>query len=231
MTPMEAAPLSRAASMERDRPLVWNPHTRAAPTTPGAHVDIATRSIRQLAVHHLGQHGQFGHGDHAAAIRVYRPGDDIEASVVYIGTTIPDVIDLVDRASRVRPVGLLAPGDLAHLPAVTTAILSGVSGRGPAADGIATASADLSSRTLAVLDYVAQGLTNAEIADEMNFSLSTVKRDVTELLDWFRASSRRELARAARQLGLIPTPYGGLEPSDAFGPSESVPGRQAVGGM
>lgn len=231
-TPSESAIVGRASeaiARECDTSTVWYPEHPVRLPAAGARLEIKNRRIRQLAVHHLGQHGRLGHGESSAGIRVYTPGEPLEPNMVYIAATIHDVTELVCLTARLRPIGLLAPADLRHLPAVTSAVLSGVSSRGPAADAIGTASATLTPRNLIVLDLVAQGLTNSEIAAQLNFSLSTVKRDVTELFDWFRVSSRRDLARAARGLGLIPSPYGGLDTTDRLDADDFAPLEATTG--
>lgn len=189
--------------------LVWYPNA-AHDANSGARIEIADPRLRRLAVHHLVQHGHLGHGGHGAEIRAYTGQEDLDSNVVYIALNTVDMSGLMQRARLLQPIGFIAPADLPHLPAVTAAVLAGVSSRGPAADAIEAAASSLSARTLEALDLVAEGLTNTEIARRLNYSLSTVKRDVTELLEWFSVSSRRDLARAARDLGVIPSPFGGL---------------------
>jgi two-component system, NarL family, response regulator LiaR len=63
--------------------------------------------------------------------------------------------------------------------------------------------ADLTSRELEVLDQVAQGLTNGEIAVHLIISIATVKYYVSSILGKMGASSRTEAVGLAVQHGLI----------------------------
>jgi DNA-binding CsgD family transcriptional regulator len=60
----------------------------------------------------------------------------------------------------------------------------------------------LSPRQLAVLELVAAGATNAEVAKELNFSVSTTRLILTSLYDLFGTRNRRELAEAASAAGV-----------------------------
>lgn len=53
-----------------------------------------------------------------------------------------------------------------------------------------------------VLELVARGLTNAEIAAELNLSKATIKRRISELLGEHSVSNRRQLGELARVKGL-----------------------------
>ena len=57
----------------------------------------------------------------------------------------------------------------------------------------------MTGRENEVLDLVAKGLTNKEIAASLHISVATVKRHVTALLRHFDVSSRRQLMDIARQ--------------------------------
>jgi DNA-binding CsgD family transcriptional regulator/tetratricopeptide (TPR) repeat protein len=71
--------------------------------------------------------------------------------------------------------------------------------------------AGLTARQLDVLELVAQGMTNAEIAERLFVSVRTVDHHVAAILTKLEVSSRRQAAELARQLGLgqaevVPTP-------------------------
>jgi DNA-binding NarL/FixJ family response regulator len=63
--------------------------------------------------------------------------------------------------------------------------------------------AGLTARQLEVLQLVVGGRTNAEIADELVVSLRTAEHHVAAVLAKLGASSRREAARRADDLGLV----------------------------
>jgi pimeloyl-ACP methyl ester carboxylesterase/DNA-binding CsgD family transcriptional regulator len=103
------------------------------------------------------------------------------------------------------------PGD-AHLPwhgdgdAVLRAIASflGITAP-PAAAGETGAGAldELSARELQVLELVAQGLSDAQIAERLVISPHTVHRHVTNILAKLRLSSRAAAAARAARAGLV----------------------------
>jgi DNA-binding NarL/FixJ family response regulator len=62
-----------------------------------------------------------------------------------------------------------------------------------------TASPDLTERERRVLELIATGRTNAEIARELHFSYHTIKLVVSDLLAKFGVARRTELARIAAE--------------------------------
>jgi LuxR family maltose regulon positive regulatory protein len=62
----------------------------------------------------------------------------------------------------------------------------------------------LSARELEVLELLAVGKTNLEIAEELVVALDTVKKHVTHILDKLGATNRTQAVTRARGLGLIP---------------------------
>jgi DNA-binding NarL/FixJ family response regulator len=70
----------------------------------------------------------------------------------------------------------------------------------------ATRDEDLSSltrREMQVLDLVAQGASDKEIAERLTISLHTVKSHIRSVLSRLQVNSRREAARLARDKGLV----------------------------
>jgi DNA-binding NarL/FixJ family response regulator len=63
--------------------------------------------------------------------------------------------------------------------------------------------AGLTLRQAEVLGLIAEGLTNAEIADELFVSAKTVDHHVSAILTKLEVGSRHEAARTARHLGLV----------------------------
>ena len=62
----------------------------------------------------------------------------------------------------------------------------------------------LSGRELEVLQLLAAGRQNQEIAEELVVALSTVKKHVTHILDKLGATNRTQATARARELGLLP---------------------------
>lgn len=109
--------------------------------------------------------------------------------------------DLLSQAVRSA-----ASGDALIAPSVTARLLStfselGASSRAPAAQPMAP----LTEREEEVLVTVALGHTNAEIADELSISLSTVKTHLASLMNKLGARNRVELAMWAYETGRMPT--------------------------
>lgn len=62
---------------------------------------------------------------------------------------------------------------------------------------------DLTPRELDVLNLIATGVTNQEIAEQLSISLHTVKSHVRNILSKLHAANRRHAARLAAQKGLL----------------------------
>ena len=104
-----------------------------------------------------------------------------------------------------QAVRAAASGDALIAPSVTARLLStfaelGSSSPGPVAQPIVP----LTEREEEVLVTVALGRTNAEIADELSISLSTVKTHLASLMGKLGARNRVELAMWAYETGRIP---------------------------
>ena len=63
--------------------------------------------------------------------------------------------------------------------------------------------AGLTARQLEVLSLLADGLTNAEIADRLVVSPRTAEHHVAAVLTKLGAATRRDAARHAAELGLV----------------------------
>jgi LuxR family maltose regulon positive regulatory protein len=61
----------------------------------------------------------------------------------------------------------------------------------------------LSERELEVLQLLAAGKANREIADELYVTVHTVKKHITHILGKLGAANRTEAAARARELGLL----------------------------
>lgn len=98
-----------------------------------------------------------------------------------------------------------ASGDALIAPSVTARLLSTFSELGASSGGPAAQPMDaLTQREEEVLVTVALGRTNAEIADELSISLSTVKSHLASLMNKLGARNRVELAMWAYETGRLP---------------------------
>jgi DNA-binding NarL/FixJ family response regulator len=99
-----------------------------------------------------------------------------------------------------------ASGDALIAPSVTARLLSTFSELGaPSSASAAQPLAPLTDREEEVLVTVALGRTNAEIADELSISLSTVKTHLASLMSKLGARNRVELAMWAYETDRMPT--------------------------
>jgi DNA-binding NarL/FixJ family response regulator len=64
---------------------------------------------------------------------------------------------------------------------------------------------DLTAREIEILDLIAQGLRNQEIADRLYLSVHTVKNHVHNMLERLGLKTRAEAVRYARERGWLPT--------------------------
>ena len=62
----------------------------------------------------------------------------------------------------------------------------------------------LSGREIEVLQLIAEGLSNREIAERLVISLSTVKGHTTKIYGKLNVNSRTQAVATARQLGMLP---------------------------
>ncbi|MCC8409031.1 response regulator transcription factor [Mucilaginibacter sp. UR6-1] len=62
----------------------------------------------------------------------------------------------------------------------------------------------LSTRELDVLQLMAQGLSNQQIADRLFVSLNTIKTHTSKILEKLEAGRRTQAVDKARKLGLVP---------------------------
>jgi len=121
-----------------------------------------------------------------------------------IGASYEHALELADSGRR--PELLAALGELDRLGAQAAATLARRELRRLGVThlprrGTRTNPAGLTDRQLEVLGLLAEGLTNAEIADRLVVSVRTVDHHVAAILAKLNVTSRREAARAADNLG------------------------------
>ncbi len=104
----------------------------------------------------------------------------------------------------VNAIRIVARGDAIVAPSVTRRLLDRFASRLPSADApTSNALRDLTAREIDVLRLVARGLSNAEIADELVVSETTVKTHVGHLLTKLRLRDRVQAAVFAYESGLV----------------------------
>ncbi|MFI6286646.1 response regulator [Streptomyces sp. NPDC051018] len=118
-------------------------------------------------------------------------------------------------AELLSAVRVVAAGDALIAPAVTRRLIAEFAARpGPARPG-ATGLGSVTGREREVLELVARGLSNGEIARRLFVGLSTVKTHVSHLLGKFGARDRAQLVIVAYESGLV-VPGGGPDPGAQF---------------
>jgi DNA-binding NarL/FixJ family response regulator len=149
-----------------------------------------------------------------ATRRVAGPDADDPVAVIVITTFDQDeyVYDALRAGARgfllkdadpdllARAVRSAAQGDAIIAPAVTARLLATFASRSPRAPEPVD---PLTPREEAVLDLVAAGRTNAEIADELYLSLSTVKTHIGALMGKLSARNRVEIVIWAYESGRV----------------------------
>jgi DNA-binding NarL/FixJ family response regulator len=145
-------------------------------------------------------------------------GPDVEDPLAIVVVTTFDLDEYVHGALKAGARGFLvkdagpdllvqairaaANGDALIAPSVTVRLLATFSqtrAEGPAAQPVEP----LTEREEQVLVTVARGRTNAEIADELHISLSTVKTHIASLMTKLSARNRVELAMWAYETNRI----------------------------
>ena len=146
----------------------------------------------------------------------------ITRDVGHAGVLLPMLVPWVDRAA-IDAEALMSSGSLglivadlaevvgdSELEASARAVgehtlrqLHGTIGSVPR--GMATAGTPrlLTDREISILQEIARGRTNAEIADVLNFSLATVRRDTISIYNKLNVRGRANAASRAVEIGLI----------------------------
>ncbi len=106
-----------------------------------------------------------------------------------------------DSETLIRAVRIVAAGDALIAPSVTRRLIDEFASRPtqPQAKGLD----ELTEREIEVLQQMARGLSNAEIAEELFVSEATVKSHVSHLLSKLQLRDRVQAVVAAYEAGLV----------------------------
>lgn len=102
----------------------------------------------------------------------------------------------------VEAIRVVADGESLLTPAVTRRLIAEFVRRAPTAAPDARRLGELTDRELDVLRQVASGRSNAEIAEVLSVSISTVKTHVSRVLTKLRARDRAQLVVVAYETGI-----------------------------
>jgi DNA-binding NarL/FixJ family response regulator len=104
-----------------------------------------------------------------------------------------------DRDEVLRAIRAVGAGDAIFSSGIADRLAS-LLVAGPSAS---RAFPDLTERERQVLGWLARGLTNAEIADELGISLKTVRNNVSNVFTKLEVSGRTQAAVKAREAGML----------------------------
>lgn len=107
------------------------------------------------------------------------------------------------KGQLVRAVHQAAAGDVVIDPSITKRLIEKVGGANQARVEARTALGQLTEREVEVLRLVARGLSNAELAAELNVSESTIKTHVARILDKLELRDRIQAVILAYETGLV----------------------------
>jgi LuxR family transcriptional regulator, maltose regulon positive regulatory protein len=155
-----------------------------------------------------------GHGDEAAALAALAEALTLAGPEGHVRVFADEGAPMAALLGKLLSPGRL-PDALAHnvppdyLHRLTDALEPDrVSAAPPARRGAATVAPGLieplSERELEVLELLAAGRSNRQIADELVVALDTVKKHVSHILDKLGAANRTQAVTRARELALIP---------------------------
>jgi DNA-binding NarL/FixJ family response regulator len=113
------------------------------------------------------------------------------------------VLKRAASAELVTAIRAVAQGQSYLSPAVTKLLIEGYIGRKPAESAVIDTFHTLTAREREVLQLVAEGHTNSQIATLLNISLKTVKAHRSNLMQKLGIHDRGELIKMAIQRGII----------------------------
>ena len=103
----------------------------------------------------------------------------------------------------VEAVRRVAAGDPILSPQITRRLMDRVAEQAGASEQAARSLAGLSPREREVVTAIAQGCTNAEIAESLSMGLATVKAHVSHIMTKLDLGNRTQIALLAHEAGLV----------------------------
>ena len=104
-----------------------------------------------------------------------------------------------DQNEMLRAVRAVARGEALFGPSIATRLMNFFT---PPATNTSQAFPELTEREREILDCIAQGLSNTEIADKLFISLKTVRNHVSNIYNKLQVTDRVQAALRAREAGL-----------------------------
>lgn len=111
------------------------------------------------------------------------------------------VLKGADQAVMMRAIRGVANGESLFSPEIANRLMHFFASLQPSAE--ATIFPDLTSREREILGLIAQGSTNANIAEKLVISLKTVRNHVSNILSKLHVADRAQAAIRAREAGLL----------------------------
>ena len=139
------------------------------------------------------------HPDTAVLVLTMLDGDDSVFAAVRAGAR-GYLLKGADRAEIARALDTVAHGEVVFSASIASRVLGFFAGG--AANAAAVPFTELTEREREVLDLVARGLTNAEIARRLVVSDKTVRNHVSNVFAKLHVASRAEAVAKARDAGL-----------------------------
>ena len=114
------------------------------------------------------------------------------------------VLKGADKAEMLKSIRAVAGGEALFGPAIAARLLSFFHNNPsqPISEQTPTLFPELTDREREILDYIARGDTNAEIAEQFSLSLKTVRNHVSNIFNKLQVTNRAQAAIRARNAGL-----------------------------
>jgi len=114
------------------------------------------------------------------------------------------VLKGADKAEMLKSIRAVAEGDALFGPGIATRLLNFFRDRQiqPKGEPSRAAFPELTDREREILDYIARGDTNTEIAEQLTISLKTVRNHASSIFNKLQVTNRAQAAIRARDAGL-----------------------------
>jgi len=166
--------------------------------------DVVVMDIGMPLLNGLEATRQIKHDCPQVAVLVLTMHDNEEyVSQVLAAGAAGYVLKRAASSELVTAIRAVAAGQSYLSPSVTKLLIESYVGRQPAAPAVVTPFDTLTAREREVLQLVAEGHTNSQIASLLNISLKTVKAHRSNLMQKLDMHDRGDLIKLAIQRGII----------------------------